>query len=436
MGKVEFTTLADILKDTKYPRIFLAVTVHKEKDKWILRGPGFVKDFVMEEAGKIRKKLGDFIFETVSHTVLEEEGKEKASPVEVPKTGSFIGMIPSHKMSLGNFIVSSNNEKAWNFANELLSSGSGSLLVFGPSGVGKTHMIHALSWRAFSEGKTVALFTTGELIDLITQAFKKKEVAYLKQTLVKADILAIDDFQILNAKNFSSFHGVVFEILDLFDVNSKKVIVTSDVKPEMLRHIPERVRQRLSTFGVAYISPPTKDFVRKFVLTRLEREGKTITEEALSLLTETEFHSVRNLDRIITYIVLVSHGEEPIGKSVVVDAITSVMGAGALRSEKSADNIWVNVLKRLFSPFEVDAILTGKLSTLTPDARRVFRNARAAFCVLAKEKGYHVTDIASVLGISRKAVYDAVDKHEKKLQDPDYAMVFDMVRTLLGGNNE
>ena len=426
--------LSELLGESRYKNLFSLVLVYREDDKWILEGPSFVRDFIFEEERNIKQKIGDFVFKATSRSTRKTE--KEVQSIEVHRTGAFIGMQPSCKMSPSSFVVASNNEKAWNFANELIDSGSGALLIYGPSGVGKTHLIHAVSWLAFSDGKVVAFFTSGELIDLISEAFKRKEVSVMKHMLNKADVLVIDDFQMFNARKFRSYHAVIFEILDLFDVRSKKVIITSDVKPEMLSYIPDRIKQRISTFAVVSMSPPTDDFVRKFVYSRLSNESKSITDGAINMLLNFKFSSVRDLDKVVTYATLVSKDKRVIDEAIVIDAVSSVLGFSMLRSERGLKDFWIKALKKLFDPYEVDAILVGQYSSLSLKVKKTLKDLKTSFCAVARQKGYRVVDIASALGISRKSVYDAVSRHEQRLKDPDYMLVLDVIKSVFGGNNE
>jgi len=403
--------------------LYDAVEVRKEGNRWVLEGPKLVLEIASQDA-RIKEKLGGEI-EYRTRASKEASSLDVSEPLI--RTGVLYGEDLSFDMTPSTYLISSNNEKAYEKSMEALEGKSTSLLVYGVPGVGKTHLLHALGWYALKNlTYNVAFFTSSGLIELIHSGFSDKKVDSIKEVLSRVDLLLIDDFQGLDRKNLTSCIDFVFTVVDRLILRGKRVIVTSDVKSSLWKYIPERLRQRLTLIGSVAILPPDGQFARLLLKREAERAGKEVTPEALEVIEKIHFTSVRKLKSVVT--LLTARGKSRIEQEDVLYAVYEVMGDDGFVDEEKGEvgRMWKKVVMDLFDPFEAEAVLRG--SRLRGKAGKRLQAAKVAFAALLKEYGIPPSEIARFFGVSKTALYKWLAKDEEQSKDLKYAAMKAKVR--------
>ena len=390
-----------------------------------------VRDLVIEKRGEIEAVIGKFEV-VVEKDRGSKEVHSKASGISLPSTGVVIGDQLSHSFLPVNFIIAKNNEvavKAVSYVVENLDRGS--LVIYGPPGVGKTHLVQATAWRLVSSGIDVAYFLASTLVDFIHLAFKEKATHDLKHQIARAKVLFVDDFQLLRRKSFQGIRDFVFELVDYLLTLGRKIVVVSDVKPtpELWHSIPERLRQRLCLNGDVRIDPPGRDFVRKFVITKLSQRGITVSEEAFEVLDSYVFDSVRDLERLTSYFLVRGY--------VKVTDVDMEVAASALFGEpfKNSGQLAVKrlyhmVLNEFFDAYQVNEIRAGvnlprSISSRLKVVREVF------WGVLKPMKIARQREVAEALGVTVQALHKWLKEYEKNKDKHPYPVVEQKIREVI-----
>lgn len=414
--------LSEIVKRPLYD----TVEVKKENDKWILEGPKFVLEMALQDT-HIKEKLGsniEFKPKSSSKSVQDFSGKP------LVRTGVLYGEDLSFDLSPSSYLISSNNEKAYLKSIEVLRSKGSSLLIYGVPGVGKTHLLHALGWYSLrSLIYKVAFFSASGLVDLVHSGFASKGTENIKEVLSKVDVLLIDDFQSLDRKNLSTCVDFIFTVVDRLILSGKRVIVTSDVKSSLWKHIPERLRQRLTLVGSVAILPPDEEFAKLMLKKEAERAGKEVSLEALETIGKINFKSVRKLKAVV--LLLTARSKEKIEKDDVLYAVYEVLGDEAFieEAEGSISGIWRKVVSSIFDPFESEAILRG--SRLRGEAGKKLQLVKVAFVALFKEKGISSSEIARFFNVSKTSIYKWFAKDEELQRSLKYQALKTKVKEIV-----
>lgn len=396
--------LSELIKRPLYD----VIEIKREGNRWILEGPKFVLDLASEDS-RVREYLGDNVeFRSKSSETETQEVTGKS----LVRTGILYGEDLSFEMCPSNYLISSNNEKAYIKSMETLETKGTSLLIYGVPGVGKTHLLHAIGWYSLRNLiYKVAFFSASGLVDLVHSAFVKKNTEDVKNTLSKVDVLLIDDFQGLDRKNLSNCVDFIFTVVDRLILSGKRVIITSDVKSSLWRYIPERLRQRLTLMGSVAILPPDQEFAKLMLKMEAEKSGKEVSPEALDVIGKFDFKSVRKLKSVV--LLLTARSKDRIEKDDVLYAVYEVMGDEAFvdEFEGSVGWVWKKVVNSVFDPFEAEEILRG--SKLRGDVGKKLQLVRVAFVALLKQKGIPPSDIAKFFGVSKTTVYKWFAKDEE-----------------------
>ena len=182
-----------------------------------------------------------------------------------------------YEYTFDSFIVGSSNKFAHAASQAVAQNPGGAynpLFIYGASGLGKTHLLHAISAEVSkSFPQTKQLFTQGEnftneLIDAIsnqtTSAFHKKYRS--------TDMLLVDDVQFIAGKEQTQEE--FFHTFNTLYQQGKQIILTSDRPPKEIKTLEERLRTRFEWGLLADVQPP--DFETRTAIIRRKAEQISI----------------------------------------------------------------------------------------------------------------------------------------------------------------
>lgn len=242
-----------------------------------------------------------------------KESKGNDADVLIPKTEESYReeyyLNPNY--TFDNYIVGSNNEYAQAVSLAVAESPASKynpLFIYGGSGLGKTHLMHAIGNHIMKYNPELKVLYvssemfTGELIDAINDPKNKnKKLGYFKQKYRGVDVLLIDDIQFIEGKDATQsefFH--TFNTLYEF---RKQIVISSDRHPSKLTELDERLTSRMQWSIVADIQPP--DFETRVAILRKKAEQMNMVldddlKQIIDLLAEKIKFNVRELESALT----------------------------------------------------------------------------------------------------------------------------------------
>lgn len=186
------------------------------------------------------------------------------------------------------------------------------LFIYGNSGLGKTHLMHAIgNYIERKYNKRVLYVTSDDFMNDFTGLARKSNnvnnldyVEFFKNKYRNVDVLLIDDIQFLGGaeKTQQEF----FHTFNNLYNDSKQIIVSSDRSPEDLKVLEDRLRTRFAWGLQVDISPP--DYALKMAIIRKKLKGEdiSINEEVISYIASNIGNDVRQLEGSITRLVAYS----------------------------------------------------------------------------------------------------------------------------------
>ena len=165
-------------------------------------------------------------------------------------------------------------------ADDITASSFNPLIVHAGVGLGKTHLLQAIAWRARARNpKARVLYLTAEyFMWRLASAIRDNTALTLKESLRDIDLLLIDDLQFLQGKSIQAeFCHLLNELID----SARQVVVAADRAPPELESLDERVRSRLRGGVTLEIKAPDYE-LRKEILARRYRAAK-IEQPALEI---------------------------------------------------------------------------------------------------------------------------------------------------------
>ena len=194
---------------------------------------------------------------------------EPMFPVEQPKATQTLQStdipidLSSSQLNRGyrfdNYITGNANRIPFGAAQNVSEHPGGDynpLFIYGPSGLGKTHLMHAIG-NAIVErypNLKVMCTTSEKFMNLFIESIRKRQGELFRNTFRNIDVLLIDDIQFLENKEGTKteFFNTFNELLD----NNKQIVLTSDTMPNDMDQFEERLRSRFQAGYVATMENP------------------------------------------------------------------------------------------------------------------------------------------------------------------------------------
>lgn len=246
-----------------------------------------------------------------------------------------------------NFVVGNSNKLA-HAAAVAVAEAPGEmynpLFFYGTSGLGKTHLMHAIGNYIEEKGNKKVLYVTSEqFTDDFSKINRKDEnnntnynyADYFKNKYRNVDVLIIDDIQFLatRPKTQTEF----FHTFEFLHHDNKQIIISSDTSPNDLKYLEERLRTRFCWGLTVDISPP--DFeLRKNILRKKIQGYKllpSISDDVIEYIASNMASDVRKLEgainRLMAYSLMMGYTEITLPRAV--EALKDTINRGT--SEKT-----------------------------------------------------------------------------------------------------
>ena len=224
------------------------------------------------------------------------QSAKKNIPLEISVVDRNTNLNPD--LSFENFILSSYNRFAYTAAQASMEKCGvlyNPIYFYGPTGVGKTHLLQAIGNQMKKRNPSLNAFyiSSEQFIEEYINSIKKDQVSTFRDKYKNYQLLAIDDAQF-----FKKSESVLIELFHLFNhlVNqNSQIILSSDQPPSEIEGIEDRIKTRLNSGIVIDIKNPTNEDI-KIVCTELsERMGLNLTPDAIEYITENTSHNIREV---------------------------------------------------------------------------------------------------------------------------------------------
>lgn len=221
------------------------------------------------------------------------------------------------KYTFDNFVVGNSNRFAHAAALAVAEDPGriyNPLFIYGNSGLGKTHLMHAIgNYIVRNSNKKVLYITSEQFVNDFVSMNRKDDsgtnfnyVEFFKQKYRNIDVLIIDDIQYLGGatetqKEFFHTFNTLYE-------GNKQIIISSDSSPDDLKKLEDRLRTRFGWGLAVDIFPPDLELRAAIIKKKIVGEdiSKPIPEEVIDYMAATISGNIRNLEGALTRLIAYS----------------------------------------------------------------------------------------------------------------------------------
>lgn len=220
------------------------------------------------------------------------------------------------QFTFDSFVVDPGNKLVYAAAKEVAQNPGAAfnpLFIYGESGLGKTHLMHAIAndIESNARGKKVLYTTCENFLNEFIDSIAQKNGARFRMHYRNVDVLMIDDVQFL--RNKTQVQEEFFHTFNELSAQNKQIVLTSDRPPKEIATLEERLRTRFEGGMIVDIQPPSPE-TKIAILKRKAMDRKcTMPDDVLEFLARDSGHDVRTLEGRLNKVIFASKlHEEPI----------------------------------------------------------------------------------------------------------------------------
>jgi chromosomal replication initiator protein len=203
------------------------------------------------------------------------------------------------KYTFETFVIGSSNRFAHAAAVAVAESPAKAynpLFIYGGSGLGKTHLLHAIGHYATSLGnaKSVRYVSTEEFTNDFINSLRDDKTSAFQRRYRDVDILLIDDIQFL--ENRERTQEEFFHTFNTLHNTNKQIVITSDRSPRQLATLEDRLRTRFEWGLLADIQPPDLETRIAILQKKAAQERLAVPSDVLEFIASRIADSIRELE--------------------------------------------------------------------------------------------------------------------------------------------
>ena len=288
------------------------------------------------------------------------------------------------------------------------------LFIYGPPGVGKTHLLYAIANGIRKENPDANIVYikgdqfTNELID----AIKNGKNIEFRSKYREADLFLVDDIQFIAGKE--STQEEFFHTFNKLYEEHKQIVLTSDRKPDDMLTLEERLRSRFLWGLIADINPPDYETRMAIIQNKAKQLGLSLSDDVCNYIAINITNNVRQIEGTVKKILAYRDlNNMPLDLPNVSRAIDDMF-----KSEGNALPTAPLIISQVCKFYNVDeTVLRGTQKTKgTAEARQV------AMYLIRKLTNLSLPDIGKEFAKDHSTVLYAIRKVEVALKNGDNNM--------------
>ncbi len=292
-------------------------------------------DLIRHAVNKVNSNISDVFIMSASE--LKEYLKTRVLPgaeaaaAAAPSSSSqqFEPPLFNPKYTFDNFVVGKSNQLAHAAAKAVADNPGKSynpLFIYGGSGLGKTHIMHAIGNQILKEKPhlKVNYLTSERFVNELVEAIrvgKEQSTKQFRNKYRSLDVLMVDDIQFM-ANKVSTQEEFFHTFNDLYQLG-KQIVISSDRAPKFLSELEERLRSRFQWGLIVDIQPPELETRLAILKKKAENENYNVDEKVFHLIAERIDSNIREMEGMLSRITFYASliGASKVTYDIAVEAL-------------------------------------------------------------------------------------------------------------------
>ena len=291
------------------PNDFSAQWVRDHYQKMIETALAQVSGYSCELKLQVTETRDDFRVDPFELTSPNTQLHRTSLPSEAPRVvTSSVGRDsaqdhPDPRYTFDNFVVGTSNQFAHASAAAVAEQPArqyNPLFLYGPPGLGKTHLLHAIGNYLLAQNPQarVAYLSAEKFVNELIDSLQHRRMSQFRSKYRDSyDMILIDDIQFIAGKNTSEEE--FFHTFNAIHSSKRQIVVTSDRPPKEIEGLAERIRTRFEWGLVADIIPPEIETRIAILKNKAERDDIYLPDDVASFLASHIKSNVRELEGVL-----------------------------------------------------------------------------------------------------------------------------------------
>ncbi|MBQ7917714.1 MAG: chromosomal replication initiator protein DnaA [Clostridia bacterium] len=276
------------------------------------------------------------------------------------------------KYTFDSFIVGGSNQFAAAAAKAVAEEPStkiNPLFIYGGSGLGKTHLLHAIGNHLHEHNPklNVIYVTTDKFITDFTTSLQKHTTDKFRETYSKADVFIIDDIQAIIKKEQTQEQ--FFNIFNDLYQNGKQIVITSDKQPKELSPLEDRLRSRFEWGMLADIGVPDVETRIAILNKKAQMERYNVSREVIEYIADVATTNIREMEGFLSRTVFYSSLQKE--EVVTIESAREALKNIAKQDEETIDATKIIDIVCKFYGVKKEDLLARKRTKNIAEARQI-----------------------------------------------------------------
>jgi chromosomal replication initiator protein len=239
------------------------------------------------------------------------------------------------RFTFDTFVTASSNRLAHAAAQAVAETPGRSynpLFIYGDSGLGKTHLLHAIGNYVQENypGRTVLYVTTETFMNDFVDSLRMSTTIAFKRRYRVCDVLLIDDVQFM--QNKEGLQEEFFHTYNDLHSSGKQIVLTSDRPPKSIETLEERLRSRFLSGLITEVDPPDIETRLAILRSKAEADKEEIGDDVLEFIATHVKSNIRELEgALIRVTAYASLSHEPISMALAEKVLSDIVSGGEPR---------------------------------------------------------------------------------------------------------
>jgi chromosomal replication initiator protein len=239
----------------------------------------------------------EYIISRSPRKVAEEVRAPQGTELPLESVHSKTNLNP--RFNFSTFIVGPFNEVAHAAAQAVVRKPGvayNPLLVYGPTGLGKTHLVQAVGnhFRINAPERKVLYLTSEKFSMDYVSAVQSNKIQWFKEKYRQYDLLIMDDIQFL--AKMEKTKEEFFHLFNYLHDGNKQLVFTSDQHPNMIQNLEDRLKSRFNAGMIVSVTPPDHESRLAIVRAKAAQHNFVLADEVMDYLATTIEGNVRELE--------------------------------------------------------------------------------------------------------------------------------------------